>query len=205
MAGRTKKFRGKQSPEAKGRARSKESHHELGLSLEGRLKLFFRRNRVVLWAGSIFSFCILLSILAYSMFLESGASLNLRIFTARATSLILSLFSIPTEVKGTIVSSSDFSIDVVTECIGVVPMLIFASAVLAYPSKIKQKLAGIGLSIVSIYLLNLVRTVSLFYLGAAYPDLFKTAHLVVWQALIILFTVILWLFWLEKIVKEGCN
>ncbi|MDI6794862.1 MAG: exosortase H [bacterium] len=196
MTNRTKKSGGKQSFEGK----TKGMHHDSGLFRRARLKLFVRRNRAVLRAGAIFSFCILVFTLAYSPFLNSAAFSNVETFTAGATSFILGLLSIPTEVKGTVVSLNNFSVKIVAECTGIVPMLIFISAVLAYPCRIKQKLAGVGIGIAGLYLLNLVRTVSLFWIGSVYPDLFNTAHFLVWQALMILFAVILWLFWVEKIV-----
>ena len=44
-------------------------------------------------------------------------------------------------------------------------------------------------------MINQVRLVSLFYIGHWFPGSFQTAHLVVWQSLMIFATVILWLLW----------
>lgn len=185
---------------AKAKKRAKKRWQPSGLAFNVRLKLFIRRNRVLLRAGGVFFFCILVSVLVYPKFLGSDAFDGLKAFTARATGFFLNLFRTPAEVNGTIVSSSDFSINIVGECTGVVPMIIFLSAVLAYPGKIKQKLVGMAIGIAGLYLLNLVRTVSLFYIGSAFPDFFESAHFIAWQALMILFAIVLWLFWVEKLV-----
>jgi len=54
---------------------------------------------------------------------------------------------------------------------------------------------------VILFVLNLVRTVSLYYIGAHIPVFFDTAHFVVWQAAMILAVVILWLVWVGRIVN----
>ena len=40
-----------------------------------------------------------------------------------------------------------------------------------------------------------MRVVSLVYIAHWFPDLFETAHVFVWQSLIIFLTVLLWLLW----------
>ena len=67
-------------------------------------------------------------------------------------------------------------------------------------STIRQKGEGIALGILVLYALNLVRTVSLFLVGTYFPGLFDTAHYIVWQSLMILLAIGLWLFWVEKLV-----
>lgn len=160
---------------------------------------FFSRNRRLLQSGGIFAGCILIAIFAYSRFVDSQGMNTLVEFTARATAFILNLFGADVYASGSTVSSSAFSTDIIGECTGLIPMTIFVSAVLAYPGKIKGKAIGIAVGIFGLYLLNLVRTTSLFYIGSHFPNLLETAHYLIWQSLIILVAIILWLFWAGKL------
>jgi exosortase/archaeosortase family protein len=55
------------------------------------------------------------------------------------------------------------------------------------------------LGLVVLTVVNLVRIMSLFWIGAAYPRYFDVAHLLVWQTAMILLAIVLWLFWVERI------
>ena len=160
---------------------------------------FFSRNQRLLKSIGIFAGCILIAIFAYSRLVDSQGMQSLLAFTASATGSILNLFGGGVHTSDTLVTSQDFSMRIVSECSGIIPMIIFISAVLAYPCRVKEKAIGIAIGIFGIYLLNLVRTVSLFYIGASFPNIFDTAHYLVWQSLIILAAIALWLVWVEKL------
>ena len=162
---------------------------------------FFSRNRSLLQSGGTFAGCILIAVFAYSRFVDSQGMNSLVEFTAKATAFILNLFGADVHASGSTISSSAFSTDIIGECTGLIPMTIFVSAVLAYPCKIKGKAIGIAMGIFGLYLLNLMRTTSLFYIGSTFPSLFETAHYLIWQSLIILAAIILWLFWAGKLAN----
>jgi exosortase/archaeosortase family protein len=77
-------------------------------------------------------------------------------------------------------------------------MLIFLSAVLAFPAPWTSKAVGLVLGVVAIQLVNLVRVVALFLTGVYLPDFFDSSHTVVWQSIVILFGVLLWIFWANR-------
>ena len=52
---------------------------------------------------------------------------------------------------------------------------------------------------VAVQLLNVVRVISLFYIGQWNFDVFEWAHLYVWQALIMLDVLIVWLIWVRRV------
>ncbi len=55
-------------------------------------------------------------------------------------------------------------------------------------------------------LLNIVRIISLFYLGQWNQDVFEWAHLYIWQALIMLDVLIVFLLWLRLLpAKHGVD
>jgi exosortase/archaeosortase family protein len=73
--------------------------------------------------------------------------------------------------------------------------VIFVSAVLASPVRWRRKLAGALLGLPVLAAINLVRIVSLSYIDHWFPQALETAHYVVWQSLMVFFTVVLWLLW----------
>ena len=140
--------------------------------------------------------------LIHSRMVETEALAGFLRFTARATGAILNLFGASVQVDGTLISSPDYAIRIVTECTGLVPMAIVVCAVLAYPSTAKKKAIGAALGIVGIFVLNLVRTVSLFFIGGHFSSsFFNTAHFLIWQPLMIVVAIVIWLFWVEKLVR----
>ena len=60
------------------------------------------------------------------------------------------------------------------------------------------KLIGLPKPFAAIQLLNLVRVVSLFWIGAHRPALFSSSHTVLWQSAVVLFSVLLFLFWASR-------
>jgi exosortase/archaeosortase family protein len=78
---------------------------------------------------------------------------------------------------------------------------IYLSAVLAYPSRAKEKLKGFALGTSVILSLNLIRVVSLMYIGRYFPSFFEAAHLLIWQSLIIFAALLAWIYWTERFVR----
>lgn len=114
---------------------------------------------------------------------------------ARVTSGVLHVFGHRTVVAGSTVSSDLFGITVVTACTGLFTTGLFLIAVVAYPSGWRSKLIGVGLGVAGIFLLNVVRLVSLYYIGVHLPGFLDPAHQLIWQSVLIVFAVALWLLW----------
>ena len=99
-------------------------------------------------------------------------------------------------------TSNNFAISIERGCNGVEAVIILVSAMLAFPASWKHKLAGIGIGFVAIQLLNLVRIISLFYLGQWNRVWFDWFHLYLWQALIVLDALVVFLLWLRWLPRE---
>jgi exosortase/archaeosortase family protein len=80
-------------------------------------------------------------------------------------------------------------------CNGLITSLIFVSAVLAFPARLGAKVIGVLGGLVAIQLVNLVRILALFYTGVFAPEWFDESHLVIWQSIVILCGVALWMLW----------
>jgi exosortase H (IPTLxxWG-CTERM-specific) len=92
-----------------------------------------------------------------------------------------------------------FAVTIEAGCNGVEAMLVLLAGILAFPAPWRLKLIGLGIGVVAIQALNLVRIVSLFYLGQWNAQWFEWAHLYVWQALIMLDALIVWLLWIRAV------
>jgi exosortase H (IPTLxxWG-CTERM-specific) len=98
-----------------------------------------------------------------------------------------------------------FAVEIQPGCNGVEALIILFAAIFAFPAPFKHKLAGFAVGFVAIQALNLVRIISLFYLGQWNMTLFKWFHLYLWQALIILDALVVWLIWLRYLPIPGAT
>jgi exosortase H (IPTLxxWG-CTERM-specific) len=117
---------------------------------------------------------------------------------ARMSGAVLNLMGQKVSMAGTIIRSPHFAVNIRNGCNGVEAMLIFLAAVLAFPASWKSRLTGLGLGIVAIQVVNLIRVVMLFLTGVYFPRIFDTSHTVIWQTIVILFGVMLWIFWANR-------
>ncbi len=76
-------------------------------------------------------------------------------------------------------------------------MLVIA-AIGAFPAGPMSRISGILAAGVAIQLLNFVRIVTLFLLGRYYESVFQLFHTAVWQILIVLAGVVIFLIWSSK-------
>jgi len=84
-------------------------------------------------------------------------------------------------------------------CNGLEAVIILFAAIFAFPAPFKHKIIGFVIGFFAIQALNLVRIISLFYLGQWNQVAFEWFHLYLWQALIILDALVVWLIWLRTL------
>lgn len=123
---------------------------------------------------------------------------------ALMTGKIMLWFDPDVIVQGKVISSSltGFSVSIEAGCNGVEASLILVAAVLAYPSPWDMKFTGVVFGIIAIQLLNLLRVISLFYLGQWDMQWFEWAHLYIWQVLIILDALIVFIIWMRVVAQS---
>ena len=120
---------------------------------------------------------------------------------ARVSSLTLNLFGLGTSVFGTVIMGDEgFAVDILNGCNGIYVVGIVVSAVLAFPSTKKEKLVGLLLGVTGVQVVNLIRIVSLYYIGLTNPALFDRFHHYVWQTGVIVLSMAIWIFWAEVLV-----
>jgi exosortase H (IPTLxxWG-CTERM-specific) len=100
-------------------------------------------------------------------------------------------------------TTNGFAVSIEAGCNGVEATIVLVAAILAFPAPWKHKLAGLVAGIVAVQGLNVVRVISLFYLGQWNLRVFEWAHLYVWQALIMLDVLIVWLIWVRTLPRSA--
>ena len=98
-------------------------------------------------------------------------------------------------------ASNGFAVSIEAGCNGVEATIVLVAAILAFPAPWKRKLAGLVIGIIAVQALNIVRVISLFYLGQWNFNIFEWAHLYVWQALIMLDVLVVWLLWVRALPR----
>jgi len=80
---------------------------------------------------------------------------------------------------------------------------VLVAAIFAFPAPWRERFVGLVAGIVAVQGLNIVRVISLFYLGQWNMKVFEWAHLYVWQALIMLDVLVVWLVWIRMLPGRG--
>ena len=122
---------------------------------------------------------------------------------ARTSGWILAAIGQDVAMQGTVIQSPKFAVNIRNGCNGVETLVIFCSAVLAFPASWASKLSGLVLGIVAIQIVNFLRVVALFLTGAYYPKFFDSSHTVIWQTVVILCGVLLWMYWAARFAQPA--
>jgi exosortase H (IPTLxxWG-CTERM-specific) len=116
---------------------------------------------------------------------------------------IVKLFDPQVIAQGKVLQSanSGFAVSIEAGCNGIEATIVLLAAILAFPAPWKRKLIGLVIGIIAVQGLNIVRVISLFYLGQWNFSVFEWAHLYAWQALIMLDVMIVWLLWVRTLPR----
>lgn len=122
-------------------------------------------------------------------------------FLAKMCVSLVGYFDSTAMAQGKIIwnASTGFGVSIEPGCNGVEAFVVLCAAVLAFPAGWKHKLLGLCAGFVAIQALNVVRVISLFYLGQWNKDVFEFSHIYLWQAFIMLDVLIVWLVWVRAV------
>lgn len=105
-------------------------------------------------------------------------------------------------VTGTTIRSPRFAVNINNGCNGVEAMLILLASIVAFPATLRARVTGLLLGALAVQILNAVRIVSLYLLGAYQPRLFEIFHTAVWQIAIILAAIGFFLVWSARVAPN---
>ena len=117
----------------------------------------------------------------------------------RASAFLLNLLGQAVIVTGTVIGSQRFAVNINNGCNGVEAMLILLASIVAFPAPMKARAVGLGLGAIAVQIINLIRIITLFLLGAYYPRVFDMFHTAVWQILVILSAIVFFLIWSARV------
>jgi exosortase H (IPTLxxWG-CTERM-specific) len=122
---------------------------------------------------------------------------------AAMSASLVTLFDSGVVATGKVLQSNanGFAVSIEAGCNGVEATIVLIAAMCAFPAPWKSKLIGLAAGFVAVQGLNIVRVISLFYLGQWNYAAFEWAHLYVWQALIMLDVLIVWLVWVRTLPR----
>jgi exosortase H (IPTLxxWG-CTERM-specific) len=118
---------------------------------------------------------------------------------ARGCVTIVTLFDSHAAAVGKVLwnPATGFGVSIEPGCNGIEACIILFAAIVAFPSSWKHRAWGLSLGFVAVQLLNMIRVISLFYLGQWNADMFRIAHEFLWQGLIMLDVLVVWLLWVR--------
>lgn len=93
--------------------------------------------------------------------------------------------------------ATGFGVSIEPGCNGIEACIVLFAAIVAFPASWTHRAWGLGLGFVAVQGLNVIRVVSLFYLGQWNETAFKVAHEYLWQGLIMLDVLVVWLLWVR--------
>ena len=118
---------------------------------------------------------------------------------ARMCAGLVTWFDSTTAAAGKVLwnTVTGFGVSIEPGCNGIEACIVLFAAVMAFPSSWRHKLIGLALGFLAVQGLHVVRVISLFYLGQWNTQVFNFAHEYLWQALIMLDVLIVWLLWIR--------
>ena len=118
---------------------------------------------------------------------------------AKACSSLVTLFDASAMSQGKVLfnPSTGFGVSIEPGCNGVEAYIVLIAAMVAFPAPWRHRLIGLVLGFVAVQGLNMVRVISLFYLGQWSQRAFEFFHEYLWQGLIMLDVLVVWLLWMR--------
>jgi len=124
-------------------------------------------------------------------------------FVAASSRLFLQLLGIEAHGQGSLISSPQFTVNILYVCNGIEATAIFFATILGFPSSWKNKLVGLMIGYPVIFFINILRIAALFIIGFRIPEIFETVHYYYAQAFVILATIGVWIIWAAKFSQYG--
>ena len=98
---------------------------------------------------------------------------------------------------------SGFAVSIEAGCNGVEATIVLIAAVIAFPANWPSRLLAVGLGFLAIQAMNILRIISLLYLGNWNMTFFSWVHLYLWPALIMLDVLVVFIFYLRYLAGRA--
>ena len=116
--------------------------------------------------------------------------------TAKTTVTLLNWLGMEADRSLSVISHpGGFAYEIYFRCTGILPAAFLTVSILGYPGALRQKLCALAVGVPILIAINQVRLIRLFYIGVHNSAAFDTAHAIVWEALIVIAIIGLWVGW----------
>lgn len=121
------------------------------------------------------------------------------VLLARLCAALVTWFDASAAAAGKVLwnTQSGFGVSIEPGCNGIEACIVLLAAIVAFPARWHHKVQGLVAGFVAVQALNVVRVISLFYLGQWSTAAFHFAHAYLWQGLIMLDVLVVWLLWVR--------
>jgi len=99
-------------------------------------------------------------------------------------------------------ATTGFAVSIEAGCNGVEAAIVLIAGVVAFPASVKHKIIAILAGFFFVQALNIVRIISLFYLGQWNYTVFEWFHLYLWPVLIMLDVLVVFAIYLQWLGKQ---
>lgn len=125
--------------------------------------------------------------------------------TTNASAWLMRAFGLEAQISGNSIALTNQTLLVNLECTAIYLMILFAAFVLVYPARWLRKLIGLAAGIPAIFAANVLRLLLTAWVVEFKPQYFQYFHDYMWQVAFIIFIVVLWLIWIERVVGYERN
>jgi len=119
---------------------------------------------------------------------------------AEACTAVLRLCGIESMRNGTHVRIGVAGMDVISECSAIYVLILFAAAVIAFPTTWAARGRGLAIGIPVLLATNVLRLVTLGVVLRFRPALLPLFHEYLWQVLFVVIVAALYMVWIERMV-----
>ncbi len=164
---------------------------------------FLKQNSILFKFYALFAyFCLLFYFFLHWQVSEDYIAVYLPVFMAKSVSIVLNLIGIDANNAKAVVILPNFRFTIIYHCAGIFGMMIYASAVLAYPARWFEKCYGLLFGWVGLYSINTIRMAALGVIGMKWRKHFDFYHEYLWQGIFIIFVIGFWIVWKEKLIAN---
>ncbi len=177
-----------------------------GKGADGQRESWLSAKRPVLRFVLVFAVLIgAFNVYFYVWFSKSEAFESYLHFNAEVSGAILRVFGEDARVAETSISSPRFALNIKRGCDAIQASVFFVFLVLASPLRtpLVKRLPAIIVGMALLLLINLVRIISLYYIGVYVPSAFKMMHVEIWQALFIFLPLFMWVLWVRRAMRPS--
>lgn len=104
-----------------------------------------------------------------------------------------------------VLTGPQFSMSIKNGCDAIEAIAILLCAMLIYPTSYKNKIIGLAIGSSLLVILNIIRIISLYFVGIYIPSIFDVMHISVWQIIFIIVPMLIVMQWMNWIQIKPAN